>query len=65
MVMIDVVGVAMVMGDVRGSSQDPAEPIVRYLGQQEYFYTINFSATNFFITKFKIILSASNAFQGI
>lgn len=33
MVMIDVVGVAMVMGDVRGSSEDPEEPIVRYLGQ--------------------------------
>lgn len=39
MVMDDVIGVAMVMDDVRGSSEDPEEPIVRYLAQKGYFYT--------------------------
>lgn len=35
--MDDVIGVAMLMNDVRGSSEDPKEPIVRYLVQKGYF----------------------------
>lgn len=40
MVMDDVIGVAMVMDDVRGSSFAPEEPMVRSLAQKCYFYTI-------------------------
>lgn len=40
MVMDDGIGVAMVMYDVRGSSEAPEEPIVRSLAQKCYFYTI-------------------------
>lgn len=40
MVMDDVIGVAMVMDDVRGSSWAPEEPMVKYLAQKCYFYTI-------------------------
>lgn len=39
MVMDDVIGVAMVMDYVRGSSEDPEESIVRFLAQKRYFYT--------------------------
>lgn len=40
MVMDDVIGVAMVMGEVRCSSWAPEEPMVRSCAQKCYFYTI-------------------------
>lgn len=40
MIIIDVIGVTLVKDDARGSSNDPEDRIVRYLGQKVYFPSV-------------------------